>query len=47
MPSSCEFNLNKPEAIYFSGETVSGNIILNTSNNKNVRGEYLKNFKKM
>ncbi|KAM7361426.1 arrestin domain-containing protein 3-like [Cochliomyia hominivorax] len=37
MPSSCIFELNKPQAIYFSGETISGRIILNTTNDKNVR----------
>lgn len=41
MPSSCIFELNKPQAIYFGGETISGTIILNTSSEKNVRGMLL------
>lgn len=40
MPSTCKFELNNPNAIYFGGENISGRIILNTSNNKNVRCEF-------
>ncbi|KAM7361897.1 arrestin domain-containing protein 3-like isoform 1-T1 [Cochliomyia hominivorax] len=37
MPSNCIFELNKPQGIYFSGETVSGTINLTTTKSKNVR----------
>lgn len=39
MPSTCRFDLNKPNATYFSGEVIAGTITLNTSSDKNVRGE--------
>ncbi|KAM7363737.1 arrestin domain-containing protein 17-like isoform 1-T1 [Cochliomyia hominivorax] len=37
MPSTCEFELNHPNAVYHSGEIVSGTIILNTTSPKDVR----------
>ncbi|XP_023292057.2 arrestin domain-containing protein 3-like [Lucilia cuprina] len=37
MPSTCRFDLNKPSAIYFSGETIAGTITLSTTSDKNVR----------
>ncbi|XP_037825328.1 arrestin domain-containing protein 1-like isoform X2 [Lucilia sericata] len=37
MPSTCEFKLNKPNAVYQSGDTISGEIILNTTAPKDVR----------
>ncbi|XP_065354355.1 arrestin domain-containing protein 3-like [Calliphora vicina] len=37
MPSTCRFDLNKPNATYFSGEVIAGTITLNTSSDKNVR----------
>lgn len=42
MPSTCEFQLNNPNAVYYSGETVSGTIILKTTSAKEVRGKCLK-----
>lgn len=39
MPSTCVFELNNPRATYFSGETISGTIFLNTTEDKNVRGK--------
>lgn len=39
MPSTCEFQLNNPNAVYYSGETVSGTIILKTTSAKEVRGK--------
>ncbi|XP_065365055.1 arrestin domain-containing protein 3-like [Calliphora vicina] len=37
MPSTCEFQLNNPNAVYNSGDTVSGAIVLNTSAPKDIR----------
>ncbi|XP_065364600.1 arrestin domain-containing protein 17-like [Calliphora vicina] len=37
MPSTCEFYLSKPDAIYHSGDTVSCTIVLNTTSPKDVK----------
>ncbi|KAI8129630.1 Arrestin domain-containing protein 3 [Lucilia cuprina] len=37
MPSTCEFQLNNPNAVYHSGDTVSGVIVLKTTSTKDVR----------
>ncbi|XP_013118360.2 arrestin domain-containing protein 17 [Stomoxys calcitrans] len=37
MPSSCEFELNNPIAVYYSGETITGNVVLQTTSEKNIR----------
>ncbi|XP_065354353.1 arrestin domain-containing protein 3-like [Calliphora vicina] len=37
MPSTCEFQLNNPNAVYNSGDTVSGAIVLNTNSPKDIR----------
>lgn len=40
MPSTCEFQLNNSNAVYYSGDIVSGAIVLKTSFAKDVRGKY-------
>ncbi|TMW45818.1 hypothetical protein DOY81_009099 [Sarcophaga bullata] len=37
MPSVCRFELNKPNAVYFSGETIAGTAYLTTTSDKSVR----------
>ncbi|XP_065354356.1 arrestin domain-containing protein 3-like [Calliphora vicina] len=37
MPSTCKFILNKPNAVYYSGETISGQAIVNISFVQDVR----------
>ncbi|XP_065364833.1 arrestin domain-containing protein 17-like [Calliphora vicina] len=37
MPSTCEFQLSKPDAVYHSGDTISCTIVLNTTKPKNVK----------
>ncbi|XP_075145124.1 arrestin domain-containing protein 17-like [Haematobia irritans] len=37
MPSTCKFQLNSPNGVYYSGQTVSGNVILNTESVKDIR----------
>ncbi|XP_065364712.1 arrestin domain-containing protein 17-like [Calliphora vicina] len=37
MPSTCEFYLSKPDAVYHSGDTVSCTIVLNTTRPKDVK----------
>lgn len=40
MPSSCSFELDRREPIYYSGETVNGRAILTTTSEKSVNGEF-------
>lgn len=42
MPSTCEFELNNPNGVYFSGDTITGTVILTTTSSKEVRGMFLK-----
>ncbi|XP_065354354.1 arrestin domain-containing protein 3-like [Calliphora vicina] len=37
MPSTCEFQLNNPNAVYNSGDIISGAIVLNTNSPKVIR----------
>ncbi|XP_005176207.1 arrestin domain-containing protein 17 [Musca domestica] len=37
MPSTCEFHLNSPNAVYYSGQVVCGSIVLKTTSDKDVR----------
>lgn len=36
MPSTCEFHLNSPNGVYYSGQVVSGTIVLKTTTEKNI-----------
>lgn len=38
MPSTCQFELDRPDPIYFGGETISGHIVLRTTKSKAVNG---------
>lgn len=38
MPSTCQFEFDRPDVIYSSGETISGHIILRTTKPKAVNG---------
>lgn len=42
MPSNCVFEFDRPDPIYYSGETINGRIVLNTTSNKSVNGNKLK-----
>ena len=44
MPSTCEFELNNPNGVYFSGDTIIGTVILTTTSPKEVRGGCLLNI---
>ncbi|XP_073819920.1 arrestin domain-containing protein 17-like [Musca autumnalis] len=37
MPSTCKFNLNSPNAVFYSGQIVCGSIVLKTTSDKDVR----------
>ncbi|XP_013118359.2 arrestin domain-containing protein 17 [Stomoxys calcitrans] len=37
MPSKCEFHLNSPNGVYYSGQCVSGTIVLKTESEKDIR----------
>ncbi|TMW46988.1 hypothetical protein DOY81_007935 [Sarcophaga bullata] len=37
MPSTCKFELNNPNGVYFSGDTIIGTVILTTTSPKEVR----------
>lgn len=40
MPSTCKFILNKPNAVYYSGETISGQAIVNITFVQDVRSKF-------
>ena len=42
MPSTCEFEFNNPNGIYFSGDTINATVILTTTSTKDIRGVYIK-----
>lgn len=44
MPTTCAFVLNKNPAVYYSGEIVSGSVILETTNEKSVKGNKCTKF---
>lgn len=39
MPSNCVFRFERSNLVYYSGETVSGSIILTTTSNTSVNGK--------
>lgn len=39
MPSNCVFEFDRRDPIYYSGETINGRIVLNTTSNKSVNGK--------
>jgi len=41
MPSTCVFEFDRPNPIYYSGETINGRAVLNTTSNKSVNGNFL------
>ncbi|XP_017056864.1 arrestin domain-containing protein 3 [Drosophila ficusphila] len=41
MPSQCTFELDRPEPIYYSGETINGRAILTTTSEKSVNEVYI------
>lgn len=41
MPSTCKFILNKPNAVYYSGESISGQAIVNITFVQDVRSKLL------
>ncbi|KAH8369146.1 hypothetical protein KR009_002747 [Drosophila setifemur] len=41
MPSTCSFELDRPEPIYYSGETITGRATLTTTENKSVNEVYI------
>ncbi|XP_034472983.1 arrestin domain-containing protein 3-like [Drosophila innubila] len=41
MPSSCVFEFDRPNPIYYSGETINGRVVLNTTSNKSVNAVYI------
>ncbi|KAH8280918.1 hypothetical protein KR054_004485 [Drosophila jambulina] len=41
MPSTCLFELDRPEPIYYSGETINGRAVLTTTSEKNVNEVYI------
>lgn len=42
MPSTCKFILNKPNAVYYSGESISGQAIVNITFVQDVRSKFNK-----
>lgn len=38
MPSNCVFEFDRPNPVYYSGETINGRINLTTTSNKSVNG---------
>ncbi|EDV41865.2 uncharacterized protein Dana_GF17685 [Drosophila ananassae] len=41
MTSTCSFEFDRPEEVYYSGEIVRGRALLNISSNRSVRGVYI------
>lgn len=41
MPSTCVFEFDRREPIYYSGETINGRAILTTTSRKSVNGKNL------
>ncbi|EDV94951.1 arrestin domain-containing protein 3 [Drosophila grimshawi] len=41
MPSTCVFEFDRPNPIYYSGETINGRVVLNTTSNKSVNEVYI------
>ncbi|KAL7729097.1 hypothetical protein ACLKA6_019919 [Drosophila palustris] len=41
MPSTCVFEFDRPNPIYYSGETINGRVVLNTTSNKSVNAVYI------
>ncbi|XP_036341652.1 arrestin domain-containing protein 3-like isoform X1 [Rhagoletis pomonella] len=41
MPSSCVFEFDRPQPVYYSGETINGRIQLHTTSEKTVREVYI------
>lgn len=41
MPSKCEFELNNPDGVYFSGDTINATVILTTTSTKEIKGVYI------
>ncbi|XP_030374479.1 arrestin domain-containing protein 3-like [Scaptodrosophila lebanonensis] len=41
MPSTCTFEFDRPEPVYYSGETINGRIVLHTDSNKSVNEVYI------
>lgn len=39
MPSNCVFEFDRPNPVYYSGETINGRINLTTTSNKSVNGK--------
>jgi len=40
MPSTCTFEFDRPEPIYYSGETINGRAVLTTTSEKSVNGKF-------
>ncbi|ALC47982.1 CG2641, partial [Drosophila busckii] len=41
MPSTCVFSFDRPNPIYYSGETINGRVVLTNSSNKSVNAVYI------
>ncbi|KAH8420951.1 hypothetical protein KR222_011089 [Zaprionus bogoriensis] len=41
MPSSCVFEFDRRDPIYYSGETINGRVVLSTTSNKSVNAVYI------
>ncbi|XP_054741389.1 arrestin domain-containing protein 3-like [Anastrepha obliqua] len=41
MPSTCVFEFDRPQPVYYSGETINGRILLHTTSEKNIREAYI------
>ncbi|EDW81367.1 uncharacterized protein Dwil_GK12020 [Drosophila willistoni] len=41
MPSNCVFEFDRPTPVYYSGETINGRVVLNTTSSKSVNEVYI------